>query len=49
MTASATAGTLQSLAAREKRGGRLSTAGMLIGLLYAAPKGMSPREASTKR
>ncbi len=31
MTASATAGTLQSLAAREMRGGRLSTAGLLIG------------------
>lgn len=31
MTASATAGTLQSLAAREERGGRLSTAGLLIG------------------
>lgn len=31
MTASATAGMLQSLAAREKRGGRLSTAGFLIG------------------
>ena len=31
MTASATADTLVSLAAREKRGGRLSTAGMLIG------------------
>ena len=31
MTASATAGSLQSLAARETRGGRLSTAGFLIG------------------
>lgn len=31
MTASATAGTLQSLAAREQRGGRLTTAGALIG------------------
>ena len=31
MTATATAGTLQSLAARETRGGRLSTAGFLIG------------------